>query len=49
MFGINPYQNYKGKTIDQMTTKIVRTMRATGDVAPTYKRHVALLVSCCIQ
>ena len=47
MLGINPYQGYVGKTVDQLSRKIVRTMRATGDVTPTYKRHVALLVSCC--
>ena len=49
MLGINPYQNYRDKTVDQLASKMIRTMRATGDDAPTYKRHVALLVSGSIQ
>ena len=44
LLGINPYKEYKNKSSSELTTRMIRTMRATGNIAPTYKRNVTLLV-----
>ena len=39
LLGINPYKDYKNKSTGELTTKMIKTIRATGNVAPTYKRE----------